>query len=153
MTDRMFRAFMAAVCLVALGQAALAEQAYPRWAGGALQIRGYDTTAYLGQGKAVKGQTGHAVKWNGGTWHFKDARQAARFKATPAAFTPRFGAYCTGGLSQSHVVNGNPTIWRVHKGRVYLFYARAGARRFDRDPEGVIAAARAYAKTVGIEEN
>lgn len=153
MTDRFLGALAAALCLLALGQAALAERAYPRWAGGALQIRGYDTTAYLGRGKAVKGETRHEVKWQGGTWHFKSAEEAARFKASPAAFTPRFGAYCTGGLSQNHVVNGNPTIWRVHKGRVYLFYARAGARRFDRDPEGTIAAARAYAKTVGIKEN
>ena len=126
---------------------------YARWAGGAVQIRGYDTTAYFKAGKAAEGQSGHVVKWNGGTWQFQTAAEADAFRANPSAFTPRFGAYCTGGLSQKHVVNGHPKNWRLHKGRLYLFYAAAGARRFDKDPEGVIAAARAYAKTVGIEEN
>ena len=130
-----------------------AQGQYPRWAGGSLQIRGYDTTAYFQAGQAARGASSHQVKWNGGTWHFRSAKEAAAFKASPSRFTPRFGAYCTGGLSQQHVVNGNPTIWRMYKGRVYLFYAQAGARRFDRDPAGVIAAARAYAKTVGIKEN
>ena len=142
---------VAAVCVLSLtGQA---QSPYPRWAGGSLQIRGYDTTAYFQAGQATRGTASHQVKWNGGTWQFRSAKEAAQFKASPARFTPRFGAYCTGGLSQQHVVNGNPTIWRMHKGRVYLFYAQAGARRFDRNPEGVIAAARAYAKTVGIKEN
>lgn len=140
----------AAALLTAFG--AQAGQ-YARWAGGGVQIRGYDTTAYFKASKPVVGDTGNTVKWKGGTWRFRTAKEAALFRANPAAFTPRFGAYCTGGLSQSHVVNGNPTIWRLHKGRLYLFYARAGAQRFDKNPEGVIAAARAYAKTIGIEEN
>ena len=130
-----------------------ADSRYPRWAGGSVQIRGFDTTAYFKAGEATRGNAGHIVRWNGGTWHFRSPQEATQFKADPARFTPRFGAYCTGGLSQQHVVNGNPTIWRLYKGRLYLFYAQAGARRFDRDPEGVIAAARAYAKTVGIKEN
>jgi len=126
---------------------------YARWAGGDVQIRGYDTTAYFKAGKPAAGQSRHVVKWNGGTWYFRTAKEAATFRANPARYTPQFGAYCTGGLSQQHVVNGNPTIWRMHKGKLYMFYAVAGAKRFDKNPEGVIAAARAYAKTVGIREN
>ena len=153
MVRRLFGVFSLVSLVLALSLPVHAQGQYPRWAGGGLQIRGYDTTAYFKAGQATRGQAGNQVKWNGGTWHFRSAKDAAAFKASPARFTPRFGAYCTGGLSQQHVVNGNPTIWRMHKGRLYLFYAQAGARRFDRNPEGVIAAARAYAKTVGIKEN
>ena len=145
--------FAAFLVLVAAAGLAQAENKYARWAGGDLQIRGYDTTAYFQTGKPATGTAGNVVKWQGGTWHFRTAQEAALFKASPSKFTPRFGAYCTGGLSQRHVVNGNPKIWRLHKGRLYMFYAHAGARRFDKDPEGVIAAARAYAKTVGIQEH
>ena len=144
---------LSSLFLVATFSAGLAGGKYARWAGGSLQIRGFDTTAYFKQGKPALGNAGNVVKWQTGTWRFKSAKDEALFRSNPAAYTPRFGAYCTGGLSQQHVVNGNPTIWRMHKGKIYMFYARAGARRFDKDPEGVIAAARAYAKTVGIVEN
>ncbi len=139
--------------MFAVSNQASADSKYARWAGGDLQIRGYDTTAYFQASKPTKGKSGNVVTWKGGTWYFRTAQEAALFKASPSKFTPRFGAYCTGGLSQRHVVNGNPKIWRMHKGRHYMFYAHAGARRFDKNPEGVIAAARAYAKTVGIVEN
>lgn len=152
--NRIFPGLVAAFVMMGLTMSsAFGSGSYPRWAGGDLQIRGYDTTAYFSVKKPAKGKAAHVVKWKSGTWHFKNAKEAARFKANPSAYTPRFGAYCTGGLSQQHVVNGNPTIWRMHKGKVYMFYAHAGARRFDKDPEGVISAARAYAKTVGIIEN
>lgn len=150
--------FVAAACFCLLAAPvgmtpAVADGTYARWAGGDLQIRGYDTTAYVKKGRPSAGGAAHVVNWNGGTWRFETAAEKAAFKANPAAFVPQFGAYCTGGLSQQHVVNGNPTIWRMHKGKLYLFYAEAGGRRFDKDPEGLIAAARAYAKKVGVKEN
>jgi len=130
-----------------------AAQDYPRWAGGNVQILGFDTTAYFKSGKPAAGVSTHTVKWQNGTWQFKNAVQAAKFRANPSAFTPQFGAYCTGGLSQQHVVNGHPKNWRIHNGRLYLFYSAAGARRFDGDPQGTIHRARAYARKVGIREN
>lgn len=139
------------VMLVAVSTAAYAGQ-YARWAGGALQIRGYDTTAYFKAGEPATGTQSNVVKWKSGTWRFGSAKEAALFRANPTAYAPQFGAYCTGGLSQHHVVNGHPKNWRIHNGRLYLFYAAAGARRFDKDPDGVIRAARAYAKKVGITE-
>jgi YHS domain-containing protein len=130
-----------------------AESKYPRWSGGTIQLKGYDATSYFQTGRAKSGTLGNVVKWNGGTWHFASPKEAELFKSKPSSFAPQFGAYCTGGLSQHHVVDGNARFWRMHKGRLYLFYSRAGARRFDKDPAGTIAAARAYAKTVGIVES
>ena len=140
-----------AVIVVATATSAAAD--YPRWAGGNLQIRGYDTTAYFSAGRATPGAAPHTESWQSGTFRFGSAKQAAKFRADPSKYTPRFGAYCTGGLSQRHVVNGDPQNWRIHKGRLYLFYSAHGARRFDTDPDGTIRRARAYAKFVGIQEN
>lgn len=153
MARRLFGVIFVVSLILSGALQAQVDSKYARWAGGDVQIRGYDTTAYFQAGKPATGNAGNTVKWKGGTWHFRTAQEAVLFKSALASFTPRFGAYCTGGLSQKHVVNGNPTIWRLHKGRLYMFYAHAGARRFDKNPQGVIAAARAYAKTVGIVEN
>ena len=130
-----------------------AGNGYARWAGNGLLIRGFDTTAYFKHRRPVPGASGHTVSYNGAKWHFQTAEQAALFQSNPAAYSPQFGAYCTGGLSQQHVVDGHPLNWRMHNGKLYLFFSAVGARRFDADPEGVIRRARAYAKTVGIKEN
>lgn len=130
-----------------------ARSGYDRWAGGGLLIRGFDTTAYSKKGAPVQGLPSQSVTWNGAEWLFRTAKEATAFRNNPSAYAPQFGAYCTGGLSQKHVVNGHPLNWRMHNGKLYLFYSAAGARRFDKDPEGTIRRARAYAKTVGIKEN
>jgi len=140
------------VC-VAVYSAELVAKDYPRWAGGNLQIQGYDTTAYFSAGHPTMGKSKHLERWQQGTWRFTSAKQAAQFRTNPSSYIPQFGAYCTGGLSQRHVVNGDPHNWRIHKGRLYLFYSANGARRFDTDPEGTIKRARNYAKKVGIREN
>ncbi len=150
----MKRALTALVALFcAIGAAAAGDSKYTRWAGDGLLLSGYDTTAYFSHGKPIKGESGHIVDWNSGTWRFATAGEANRFRANPAAFAPQFGAYCTGGLSSGHVVNGNPKVWRLYQGKLYMFFAEAGGRRFDKDPDGVIARARAYAAKVGIVEN
>ena len=118
---------------------------------GHLAVRGTDTTSYFTKGRPLAGASSHIVKWNGATWRFVSAREAAKFRANPTAFAPQFGAYCTGGLSQRHVVEGKPQYWRLHGGKLYLFHTAAGAKRFSRDPTGTIARAKAYWRELGME--
>ena len=144
------RQFLAVAILLVLAMPAAALDRYMNQGPDRLVIRGYDTTAYFTSGKPKAGSTANTVEWNGVKWRFATAREAAKFRANPSAYAPQFGAYCTGGLSQQHVVPGNPKIWRLYKGKLYLFFAHAGGRRFDRDPEGTIAKARAYWTTLDI---
>ena len=118
---------------------------------GHLAIRGTDTVSYFAKGRPLAGDASHIVKWNGATWRFGSAQEAAKFRANPTAFAPQFGAYCTGGLSQRHVVEGKPQHWRMHGNKLYLFHTRRGAERFSRDPVGTIAKAKAYWRELGME--
>ncbi len=118
---------------------------------GHLAIRGTDTTSYFAKDKPLSGDASHVVKWNGATWRFGSAREAAKFRANPTAFAPQFGAYCTGGLSQRHVVEGKPQYWRIHGNKLYLFHTAAGANRFSKDPTGTIARAKDYWRELGME--
>jgi len=117
-----------------------------------LAIRGTDTTGYFIKGSPVSGQQSHSVKWKGATWRFASAEEAALFRANPSAYAPQFGAYCTGGLSQRHVVEGKPQNWRIYEGKLYLFFTDAGARRFSKDPVNTILKAQAYWDTLDIEQ-
>ena len=115
---------------------------------GDLAIRGTDTTAYFKKGGPETGKGSHVVRWKGATWRFVSAKEAALFRANPSAYAPQFGAYCTGGLSQRHVVEGKPHYWRMHGGKLYLFHTSAGAKRFSADPAGTIRKAQAYWNTL-----
>lgn len=117
-----------------------------------LAIRGTDTTAYFRQGNPSSGSNDHIVIWKGAEWRFASPAEAALFQANPTAYAPQFGAYCTGGLSQQHVVEGKPQYWRIHSDKLYLFHTSAGAQRFSKDPVGTIRKAQAYWGTLGVKE-
>lgn len=144
------RLMIAAAISVLAASGAYAMDRFINQGPGKLVIAGYDTTSYFRVGRPINGAVRHTVRWSGATWRFRTEKQAAAFRSNPKAFAPQFGAYCTGGLSQKHAVYGQPTIWRLYKGKVYLFATRYGSRRFDRNPEGVIRAARAYWETLPI---
>jgi YHS domain-containing protein len=147
------RHMLAAAVLIGLSAvASWAGNGYPRWAGSGPVIKGYDLAGYHAQGLARLGSPSHTLVWAGGTFHFASAEAAERFRAAPNRLAPRFGGYCTGGLSQGHVVDANPKLFRVYKGNLYVFASPAGPERFDRDPGGVIRAARANAQKVGVVE-
>lgn len=93
-----------------------------------LAARGYDVTAYFTAGKPVLGSSKHQLQHNGALFRFASAEALAKFKADPAAYSPRFGGYCAWAVSQGYVAPGDPQQWAIVDGRLYLnFNARAKA--------------------------
>ncbi len=87
---------------------------------GGVAIAGYDPVAYFTEGRAAKGSADHALRWRGATWLFTSQANLAQFEANPMAYFPQFGGYCVVGLAQGQAVPGNPEIWVIHEGRLYL---------------------------------
>ena len=91
-----------------------------------LAARGYDVTAYFTDGKAVRGSASHQLQYKGATWRFASAEARARFQASPAAYAPQFGGYCSWAVSQGYIAPGDPQQWKIVDGKLYLnFNARA----------------------------
>jgi YHS domain-containing protein len=91
-----------------------------------IAIGGYDTVAYFTDGRPVLGSAEFAHRWNGVTWRFASADARDRFAADPEAYAPRFGGYCAWAISQNYIAPGDPLIWRIVDGQLYLnFNARA----------------------------
>lgn len=105
-------------------------------------IRGYDTTAYFAKGAATPGSDLHKVGWLGANWYFIGAEQAAAFVENPTAFAPQFGGFCTRAMSFGKTVHGDPEVWRIHQGKLYLFARPVGGEYFDKDPDTMIAKAQ-----------
>lgn len=107
-------------------------------------IQGFDTRAYWREGAARPGDPSVVVDWQGAAWHFGSAEEAARFAENPAAFAPRFGGFCTRAMSFKKVVDGDPEVWRIFEGGLYLFARPVGGRAFDKGQIEMIRKAQAH---------
>ena len=104
-------------------------------------IRGYDTVAYFTKGRAVKGKPEFEYVWQDARWLFANAEHRDLFAGDPERYAPRFGGYCTGGLSLGYMTQANPENWSIIDGRLYMTRSRPGRDRLRANPETVIAAA------------
>lgn len=111
-------------------------------------IKGYDTTAYFLKSEATKGAADFSVDWNGATWQFETAAEAALFSQTPADFAPQFGGFCTRAMSMQIKVPSDPEVWRLHNAKLYLFARPVGGTYFDKGPDAMISVAQKFWDTL-----
>ena len=102
-------------------------------------IGGYDPVAYFTEGRPVAGSTNFELRWNGATWRFASAASRARFEANPATYAPAFGGYCAWAISQNYIAPGDPLVWRIVDGRLYLNFNRRAQALWEADLAGAIA--------------
>lgn len=106
-----------------------------------LALDGYDAVAYFKAGKPAKGSAQHAVTWNGAAWHFASAENKAAFEANPQAYAPQYGGYCAWAVSEGYTAKGDPGIWRIVDGKLYLNYNASVQKQWEKDIPGRIAKA------------
>jgi hypothetical protein len=111
-------------------------------------MRGYDSHAYWTTQSPRPGTGDFVVQWRGVPWHFATAEDAEAFRATPEAFEPQFGAFCTRAMSLGKVVDADPEVWRIHNGKLFLFAQPVGGTHFDKGAEAMILKAQAYWNTL-----
>tara|TARA_R110002049_G_scaffold23781_6_gene84693 strand:+ start:81733 stop:82257 length:525 start_codon:yes stop_codon:yes gene_type:complete len=90
---------------------------------------GYDVVAYfdlpqnpVGQSQP-EGQPGNksiTAEYNGATFAFASDQNKAKFEADPARYAPQYDGHCAYGVSKGGKVPGNPNLWRVVDGKLYL---------------------------------
>ena len=109
-----------------------------------LSIGGYDPVAYFMTGSAIQGVDDYEEIYGDTYWHFATEGNAAAFRAAPAAYIPGFGGYALAAVGRGVAQPGNPTLFAIHRNRVYLFASEDERRTFLADPEAMIAAAAAH---------
>lgn len=92
-------------------------------------VSGYDVVAYFDLDQAPVGQAQPAgipgkknitAEYNGATFAFSSEANKDRFLADPAAFAPQYDGHCAYGVSKGGKVPGNPNLWRIVDGKLYL---------------------------------
>lgn len=104
-------------------------------------VGGYDTVAYFSEGKPVAGSRQFTHEWKGATWRFASAANRDAFAASPAKFAPQYGGYCAWAVSQGYTAKGDPNVWKIVSGRLYLNYSPGVQQQWVADIPGNIAKA------------
>lgn len=134
----------AVVSLVpAVGQAqsrALAHPIYYQEMGFAMG--GYDPVSYFHGATPMPGNAQHSVMWKGVTWLFASSEHQALFEANPRAYAPRFGGYCSYGVSVGYLVSGDPTAFEIREGVLYMLHSPEVQSRWNVNPAHHLEAAQ-----------
>ncbi len=94
---------------------------------------GYDVVSYFDlpqskigqpQQSPLRGISSLTVDYNGATFAFATEANRDRFLAEPTAFAPQYDGHCAYGVSKGGKVPGNPTLWRIVDGKLYLNITR-----------------------------
>ena len=109
---------------------------------GDLALRGYDAVAYHSDGKPALGSTTFEYRWKDAVWRFASADHRDRFSKEPERYAPQFGGYCAYAVSQGHTADGDPNVWRIVDGRLYLNYSAQVKKLWEQDVPGNIARGR-----------
>ncbi|MEV8467697.1 YHS domain-containing (seleno)protein [Fluviibacterium sp. DFM31] len=124
----MFRSSLLALAFSAAATSAL-------WAGEQFidetgyAVSGYDVVSYWGldqvavgqsQPSPEKGRTSLTADYNGATFAFASEANRAAFLADPEKYLPQYDGHCAYGVAKGGKVPGNPTLWRIVDGKLYL---------------------------------
>lgn len=105
-------------------------------------VGGYDTVAYFTEHKPVKGNDKFSTEYNGAKWYFSSQNNLELFKKDPTKYAPQYGGYCAWAIADSgSAVSGDPKVWAVVNGKLYLNYSKDVQKEWDKDRAGLIAKA------------
>jgi hypothetical protein len=104
-------------------------------------VLGYDLVAYHTEGKPVRGDGNNLVVIDDVTYLFANEVNKKTFEANPNKYLPAFGGYCAFGASVGKKFVGDPEVWKIVDGILYLNLDRNIQKMWFEDISGNIVKA------------
>ena len=89
-------------------------------AGAPLALHGYDPVAYFAEGAPARGSDALVHVHDGAAYRFSSQAHLDRFKADPERYLPQYGGFCAYGVSVGKKFDGDPNLWKIEDGKLYL---------------------------------
>ena len=142
MKNFMYFAAAAIAAPLAFGSAAFAGPVYVGVSGENIAVGGYDTVSYFqGDGSPVIGDARYTVNHDGAEWRFSSQANADKFQADPDAYAPQYGGHCAWAMARGSLAPGDPTVYKVVGGKLYLNFNQQVQNTWLKDIPGYIAKA------------
>lgn len=92
---------------------------------------GYDVVSYF-DGKAEKGNSNFAYKYEGVNYLFKNQTNLEIFNKNPKKYIPQYGGWCSYAMGKNgEKVTINPKTFEIRNDKLYLFYNAYFTNTFD----------------------
>ncbi|MFM9889817.1 MAG: YHS domain-containing (seleno)protein [Rickettsiales bacterium] len=104
-------------------------------------VQGYDVVGYFTEGKPVKGNGENVVVHEGVNYLFATEANKKAFEASPDKYLPQYGGWCAFGVSVNKKFIGDPTVWKIVDGKLYLNLSRKVSDTWVKDIPGNLAKA------------
>ncbi len=88
--------------------------------GPGLAVHGYDVVAYFTQSQPTLGRAKHSTVYKDATYRFTSEEHLDAFEDDPEKYLPQYGGYCAYGVAVGATFDGDPYLWRIGEGKLYL---------------------------------
>jgi len=82
--------------------------------------QGYDVVSYHVSKRPVRGNGNFVSVHDGATYQFSNKDNLKKFEKNPEKYVPAYGGYCAFGVAVGKKFVGDPEVWRVVDGTLYL---------------------------------
>ncbi len=83
-------------------------------------VQGYDVVSYQTGKRPIRGNGNFIAVYDGATYQFSSTDNQKLFESNPEKYVPAYGGYCAFGASVGKKFIGDPEVWRVVNGKLYL---------------------------------
>lgn len=101
-------------------------------------VGGYDPVSYFAGSRPVRGNGKYTVEYQGVTYLFANEADKTAFEKEPAKYLPAFGGYCAYGVAIGKKFWGDPEVWEIVDGTLYLNLDKSIQQEWDKDKPGYI---------------
>lgn len=104
-------------------------------------VLGYDLVSYHTDGKPVRGNGNNVVVVDGVTYLFANETNKNAFEKNPEKYLPAYGGFCAYGVAVNKKFIGDPEVWKMVDGTLYLNLNRDIQTKWNEDVPGNIVKA------------
>jgi YHS domain-containing protein len=101
-------------------------------------VGGYDTVSYFKGSGPVRGNGRYTAEYQGVTYLFSNEANKNAFEKEPQKYLPAFGGYCAYGVAIEKKFWGDPQVWEIVDGTLYLNLDKSIQQKWDEDKPGYI---------------
>lgn len=83
-------------------------------------LQGYDAVAYFTEQTPTPGDKQLSTTYGGAIYLFASEENLKAFQANPVKFAPQFGGFCAMGAALGKKLDGDPQVWKIVDGKLYL---------------------------------
>ena len=105
-----------------------------------LAVGGFDTVSYF-SGTPVEGSAEFTTTYQGAEYQFASQENLDTFLLEPAKFAPQFGGHCAYGAAKEAAFPGDPAVYAVVDGKLYLNLNSDVQQLWNADQAGYISTA------------